>query len=264
RANVLACGLLGATVTSFLLELARLSLRTAGDDANKRMFADALRTLILAIVSTLLLMLMAPVIGPEWLQPLSVATSDNALHALGLGAGIAIIGPAVFDWGRERLASAFGIEQKKRDAGTPLDRLDDIGALDMIRLAEEGIETVEALVSTPVARLFLCTRFSLQRIVRWHDFGLLITRAGAASATDLRSRWGVRGSVEVLRVMNGDDAALRETLRSIFQKAMRVDGEEEAELVLRQIASDDRVALVEVLRKTRLKGLFKDSACAAG
>jgi len=70
--------------------------------------------------------------------------------------------------------------------------------------------------------------------------------------------------VEVLRVMNGDDAALRETLRSIFQKAMRVDGEEEAELVLRQIASDDRVALVEVLRKTRLKGLFKDSACAAG
>lgn len=272
RANALAFGLLGTTVTSFLLELARLSLRTSDDDATKRMFADALRTLIMAIVSTLLVMLMAPVIGPDWLDPLTLSSGGDgaqqldgaALGALGIGASIAIVGPPAFEWARARLASVFGIEQKKRDIGTPLDKLDDMGANEIARLAEEGIETVEALVNTPVARLFLNTRFSLQRIVSWNDFGLLIVRAGAASASDLRSRWGVRGSVEIRRVMSdaGDEAS-QSTLRSIFQKAMRVDGEREAELVLRQIARDDRVALADVWRRTRIEPQPKPVANAA-
>lgn len=254
RANALAFGLLGTTVTSFLLELARLCLRTSDDDATKRMFADALRTLILSVVSTMLVMLMAPVIGPDWFQKLAAGSDGAVVGALGLGASVAIVGPPVFEWARERLAGAFGIEQRRREVGTPLDKLDDIGAGEVARLAEEGIETVEALVNTPVARLFLSTRFSLQRIVSWHDFGLLITRAGAASASDLRSRWGVRGSVEVRRVMNdSNDVASQKTLRAIFQKAMRVDGEPEADLVLRQIARDDRVAVVEVLRRTRIE-----------
>lgn len=253
-ANMLAFGLLGTTVTSFLLELARLSLRTSDDDATKRMFADALRTLILSIISTLLVMLMAPVIGPDSLKDLSNGAAGAPLAALGVGASIAILGPPAFEWGRSRLASAFGIEQKKREVGTPLDKLDDIGLSEMARLAEEGIESVEALVNTPVARLFLCTRFSLQRIVSWHDVGLLITRVGAASAGDLRSRWGVRGSVEVRRTMSDPkDEKSQATLRGIFQKAMRVDGPEEAELVLRQLARDERVSLVEVLRKTRIE-----------
>jgi hypothetical protein len=253
-ANVLAFGLLGTTVTSFLLELARLSLRTSDDDATKRMFADALRTLILSIITTLLVMLMAPVIGPDSLKELAAGAAGAGLAALGVGASIAILGPPAFEWGRSRLASAFGIEQKEREVGTPLDKLDDIGPSELARLAEEGIETVEALVNTPVARLFLSTRFSLQRIVSWHDVGLLITRVGAASAGDLRSRWGVRGCAEVRRTMcDAGEEKYQAALRAIFQKAMRVDGPDEAELVLRQLARDERVSLVEVLRNTRIE-----------
>lgn len=39
---------IGSAATSFLLDLARLSIRTSNDDATKRMFAEALRTLILS------------------------------------------------------------------------------------------------------------------------------------------------------------------------------------------------------------------------
>jgi hypothetical protein len=95
----------------------------------------------------------------------------------------------------------------------------------------------------------------LQRLVNWHDFGLLITRIGASPAADLRGRWGLRGSVEVRRiVLGGSDEGAKNVLRDIFKKTMRIDGESEAELVIQRIARDDRVALVEVFRHTVLEG----------
>lgn len=260
--SMVAFAMIGTTVTSFLLELARLSIRTSNDDATKRMFAESLRTLVLSIVTTMVLVLMAPVLGPDSLSAflLEGKGSQATLAALGLGASIAIMGPPVFEWARSRLAALFGFEQKKAACGTPLDKLDDMGDAEIARLAEEGIQTVEALVNTPVPRLFLNTRFSLQRIVNWHDFGLLITRIGAGPATDLRVRWGVRGSVEIRRAVKDEsEPAAARVFQGIFKKAMRVDGDPEAALVIRQIAMDDRVALAEVLRHTLLeKTLLRD------
>jgi hypothetical protein len=256
--SMVALAVIAAASTSFLLDLARLCIRTANDDATKRMFAEALRTLILSVVSTLALILLIRFVGPE---QMSVLFKGNAIEqgkdvevcliALGLGAGVAVLGPPVFDWIQMRVATALGIESKKHDGGTPLFALADISDAEIARLGEEGIESVEALVSTSIPRLFLNTRFSLQRIVAWHDFGLLVVRIGATAAGDLRSRWGICGAVEIRRVVRNPAASgAAATLRDIFKKNMRVDGDAEAELVLRQIADDERVALTELQRRT--------------
>jgi len=173
--------------------------------------------------------------------------------AIGVGAAVAITGPLVFEWIQARFAALLGINQRKPSSATPLDALDDISDAESARLAEEGIVSVEALIGTPIARLALSTRFSLQRISDWHDCGLLITRVGKAPARDLRARWGIRGSVEVRRLVRHASKADAKVLRGIFKKALRVDGDAEAGLVLEQIAKDERVALTEVLRRTLLQ-----------
>jgi hypothetical protein len=191
---------------------------------------------------------------PVFFEAQQAKLSASRPAALGLGAGVAILGPPAFEWVRSRLAAFFGFEQKRPDMGTPLETLEDIGSGEIARLSEEGIGSVEALVNTPIPRLFLCTRYSLQRIVNWHDFGLLITRIGAGPAADLRTRWGLRGSVEVRRVVLGtSEPGAKDVLRDIFKKTLRVDGETEAELVIQRIARDDRVTLVEAFRHTVLE-----------
>ncbi|HET6149497.1 MAG TPA: hypothetical protein VFH68_18315 [Polyangia bacterium] len=250
--RMVALAVIGAAATSFLLELARVCIRTANDDATKRMFAEAMRTLILAVVSTLALILLLRVIGPDMMRRAIFEATDVEAHlvALGLGAGVAVLGPPAFDWIQGRVASTLGIDRKKRDVGTSLDALDDVGEAEITRLSEEGIESVEALVSTSIPRLFLNTRFSLQRVAHWQDLGLLISRIGAAAASDLRHRWGICGASEVRRIKNEGSAQSVQTLREIFKKNMRVDGDAEAELVVQQIADDERVALINVFRHT--------------
>jgi hypothetical protein len=253
--NMVGLAVIGSASTSFLLDLARLSIRTSNDDATKRMFAEALRTLILSIVSTLALVLLVRVLGPKDLSELlfTKGGAQASLAAVGVGAAVAITGPLVFEWIQARFAALLGINQRKPNSTTPLDALDDISDAESARLAEEGIFSVEALIGTPIARLALSTRFSLQRISDWHDCGLLITRVGKAPARDLRARWGIRSSVEIRRLVRRASKPDTKVLRGIFKKALRVDGDAEAGLVLEQIAQDERVALTEVLRRTLLQ-----------
>jgi len=145
------------------------------------------------------------------------------------------------------------MDPKRPQSGTPLSALDDLSEAEVARLTEEGIVSVEALIAVPIPRLALNTRFSLQRVVEWHDQGLLITRVGAAPAKELRTRWGLRSSAEIRRILLSSSAGEAEVLRNIFQKVLRMDGDAEAELVLSQIARDERIALTDVLRGTRLE-----------
>jgi predicted lipid carrier protein YhbT len=59
--------------------------------------------------------------------------------------------------------------------------------------------------------------------------------------------------VEVRRLVRHASKSDGKVLRGIFKKALRVDGDAEAGLVLEQIAKDERVALTEVLRRTLLE-----------
>jgi hypothetical protein len=229
-----ALAVIGAALTSFLLDLARLSIRTSNDDATKRMFAEALRSLILSVLTTLVLVLLIRVLGPDQLRNLLFEPkgAEPCFAALGVGAGVAVVGPLAFEWTRARVGALFGVNQRKMECGTPLAALDDISEAEIDRLAEEGIVSVEALVGTPIPRLALNTRFGVQRISDWHDAGLLIFRVGAAAAKDLRTRWGIRGSVEIRRIARNPRSAEAAVLRGIFKKSLRVDGDDEAGLVL--------------------------------
>jgi hypothetical protein len=252
--RLVAFAVIGATLTSFLLDLARLSIRTSNDDPTKRMFAEALRTLILCMVSASTLLLLPRVFSPSALSTLfAPGAQDASVAASGIGAGVAIAGPVLFEWLRERFASVLGIDTKRPQSGTPLNALDDLSEAEIARLTEEGIVSVEALVGVPIPRLALNTRFSLQRVVEWHDQGLLITRVGAAPAKELRTRWGLRSSTEIRRILLSSSAGEADVLRNIFQKVLRVDSDAEADLVLSQIARDERIALTDVLRGTRLE-----------
>jgi hypothetical protein len=173
------------------------------------------------------------------------------LVSLGVGAGVAVMGSSAFEWMQTRVSTLFGMSRRISENGTPLANLGGVGEAETARLAEEGIECVEALVNTPIPRLFLNTRFGLRRIAEWHDMGLLIVRVGKEAAADLHGRWGIRGAVEVSRGVGPDgDPKSLETLLAIFRKTMRVDDDTQAELVLRQIAADERVAMTEVFRHT--------------
>lgn len=254
--SVVAMAVIGATATSFLLDFARLCVRAANDDATKRMFAESLRTLILSVVSTLALVLLIWVIGPEQLRGVLFDKQgvEACLVALGVGAGVAVVGPPAFDWIQARVDTLIGIKSKRATGGTPLDALGDLSDAEVSRLAEEGIQSVEALVSSPIPRLYLNTRFSLRRIADWHDAGILIVRIGAATAADLRARWGICGAVEIRRIVNDSDrVAGLGVLRGIFKKIMRVDSDPEAELAVRQIADDQRTALTDALRQTEIE-----------
>src|SRR6185369_600848 len=105
-ARLVAFAVIGATLPSFLLDLARLSIRTSNDDPTKRMFAEALRTLILCMVSASMLLLLPRVFSSSALSALFAPGAPNAsVAASGMGAGVAIAGPVLFDWLRERFAS---------------------------------------------------------------------------------------------------------------------------------------------------------------
>jgi hypothetical protein len=249
-----AFAVIGAAGTSFLLDLSRVCLRAANDDATKRMFAEAFRSLILTVITTLAVVLLARLDDAKWLgAPLSLGGKegvDAVLISLGVGAGVAVMGSSAFEWMQTRVSTLFGMSRRVPDTGTPLCALGGVGEAESARLSEEGIDCVEALVNTPIPRLFLNTRFSLRRIAEWHDMGLLIVRVGKEAAADLHGRWGIRGAVEISRGVAPDaDPKSLETLRAIFRKTMRVDDDTQAELVLRQIAADDRVAMTEVFRQ---------------
>jgi hypothetical protein len=241
-----ALTVVGAVATRFCLDLGNLAIRASNGDATRRMFAEAIKGLIGSILAAIVIMQLVQLLGLQQLDDSLKRTGGTT--AMGMGCGIAIIGKAAFDWVEGRLSTLFGIARKPSLGGTALSNLDDIGDIEIERLAEEGIHSVEALVGTSIPRVFLGTRFSLQRIVNWHDAGLLIARVGADAAKELRTRWGIRGSVEVTRSFA--TSGRKATLKPIFQKTLRVDNGDEAELLLQHLTEDARVKLTHVMRHT--------------
>jgi hypothetical protein len=246
--NMVAFAVLGAVVTRFLLDLARMCVRTSNDDASKRMFAESFQVLTLSVVATLAVMLLWNQIKP--LGPNNAAGLSSALPAMGIGAGVAIVGVPAFEYVVEKVSSLLGISRPPPPSLIPLSAVAGMSAAEMNRLAEEGIDSVEGLISTPIPRIFLGTRFSLQRICDWYDKGLLVCRVGAVAAAELRARAGLTGALEILRVAK--DAAANKGVMSAIKKAMRLDTDEEAAQVVAAVAADDAVTMLALFRQTQL------------
>jgi hypothetical protein len=231
--NMVAFAVVGSASTRFLLDLARICIRISNDDVSKRMFAETLRTLILSVIATLALVMVTG------LASKTLATDGSTgltavLQSMGLGAGVAIVGPPLFDHIVGRLSEMLGLAKPQPSSLTPLTVLPGLNAADIDRLAQEGLDSVEALVGTPPPRIFLNTRFSLQRISDWVDRGILICRLGPTGAAALQARTGILGALE------------------LRQMAMNLDGDAEAQLLLSVIVHDDTAAMLAVFRRTPL------------
>ena len=246
-ARTIALTVIGAVATRFLIDLGSIAVRISNTDVTRRMFAEAVRGLIGSLLAAAVLVMLLDVLDLKQLQ--EAVASRGAPAALGLGCAVAFIGSAAFDWMQARLRVLFGMAEKVTSGGTPLSAIEDVGEMELDRLAEEGIRSVEALVATSVPRLFFGTKFSLQRIIDWHDRGLLVVRVGTDAAKELAARWGLHGCLEVLLAYN-DKSGFEAPLKAVFQKTLRVDNEREAEMVIWQIAHDDRVKMVQVMHHT--------------
>jgi hypothetical protein len=249
--NMVAFAVVGAASTRFLLDLARICVRIANDDASKRMFAETLRALILSVVATLAFMLVSGLI--ESRAPGAGANGlTGVLQSMGMGAAVAIVGVPAFEYVVEKLTVLLGITRPQQPAMTALAALAGINAAEIDRLAEEGIDSVECLVNTPLPRVFLNTRFSLQRIADWFDRGLLLCRLGVAAAAELRARVGLSGALELRQTASGGNDQRAAAVVEAIKKAMRLESDDEARLVVSAVVFDDAVAMLGALKQTPL------------
>jgi hypothetical protein len=237
-----SCGqaVIGAASVSFLLDLALFAIRTANDDANKRMFAEALRGLVMAVIVSTLVVLV-----PELFNQ----AGTGAARTFALGGAVAMVGMPAFDYVRQKLIELFKLGNVQPPDLTPLHLLAGVSAQEIARLGEEGIESVEALIGTPIPRLFLNTRFALPKICDWIDRSLLLTRLGADTTKKLKDATGITRASEVAREVTGGDLRLGGIVTAL-KRAMHLENDDNAATTAQAIAGDPRTALIQAFEAT--------------
>jgi len=210
RMMAIAAG--SAAFTSFSLSFGRLTVRASIRDTSARMFAYALRALILSVLAAVLLVALL------WHHSVSGGAADAAQVAkdgvvlaqqpfkgptsyMMLGMVVALIGEGVLSQITARAASAVSLQMPTRSsAGTSqLAMIDGLSDLDVMRLGEEGIDSIHALAMASTAALYFSTPYTLQRLCDWQDQALLITYVGLAKAQTCREKLMVRGAIDLQR-----------------------------------------------------------------
>jgi hypothetical protein len=235
-----AFAITSAAGTRFLFDLAKICVRTGTDDASKRMFSEALRGLLYAVLVAGIAVSLAPLLG------LGGLAADHPEHAAGFGAAVAILGVSSMAHLQQRLAVAFGLGRVEIANLTPISAIAGCSPAEIDRLRDEGIESVEALINTPVPRLFLATRFSLQRICDWMDRGQLLCLLGVSCAADLRSKTGIVGarSLRDLCRRQPDWAA------TVLAQAARLASRSEAGILVQRLSDNDDIVLLDAFRRS--------------
>lgn len=234
---LVALAISSAVGTRFLFDLGKICVRTGTDDASKRMFSEALRGLSYAVLTAGIAVSLAPVLG------LGALLADHPERAAGVGAGFAFLGGSSVAHLQQRLAVAFGVSRVEIANLTPINAIAGCSPAEIDRLRDEGIESVEALINTPVPRLFLATRFSLQRICDWMDRGQLLCLLGAAGVSDLRSKTGIVGARSLRELCTRDP----ERAASVLVQAARLGSRLEASILVQRLIHDDDIALLDGL-----------------
>ncbi len=116
-----------------------------------------------------------------------------AAYAMALVVGVVYSGPAAevlmffvgfmpqsaLVWLREKLSQSHGVWKKlPLDEPAPLTELEGIDLYDRTRLAEEGINNIEALAHADLVDLMSSTRISAAELVDWTDQAILYLRVG--------------------------------------------------------------------------------------
>ncbi len=192
--HLVALSVGAATTVSFTLNLGQILFRSASNDATARMMAWAARTLLVVSVAAVFL-------GIAFLSG-SSDTSDGKGYlfqgykgALIVGVAVALLGERVLLAVKDRAATLLGVGAARAARSADMTAIEGLSEDDVVRLAEEGVDSTHALAFCPTARLFFSTTYSLQRLCDWQDQALLIARVGRTNAQLLREQYMVRGAV---------------------------------------------------------------------
>jgi hypothetical protein len=242
-----AAALLASTAVSFLLTLARLLVRTAGEDASRRMFAVSLRALCVSSIVTGVLFFLG--------RQLSIGFLDNPSDELGpfigLGALVALLGPDLLDDVRRRVAPLVGFKGRSAYDVKPLSVLDGLTEEEALRLGEEGIDSLEALPENPLPRLFFNTGFSLDRLCDWLDQALLIEHVGVEPARRLRVLFGIRGAVELKRLAG--PGPISDPTATTLARAFDATATDQVKVMLESVVSDESIDELRAYRRSTLR-----------
>ena len=202
-----------AALTSFSLSFGRLTVRASIRDTSARMFAYALRGLILSVLAAVLL------VALMWHQSVPAVPSGDAAQVVNdsavlaqqpfkgptsymlLGMLVSLIGEGVLSQITSRAAAAFNLQvaQRASNGSAELLVLDGMTEQDLLRLGEEGIDSIHALALASTGALYFATPYTLQRLCDWQDAALLIAYVGQAKAQMCRERLMVRGAIDLQR-----------------------------------------------------------------
>lgn len=214
QTRMMAVASAAAAFTSFSLSFARLTVRASTHDTSARMFAYALRALIFSVISAVLFVAllwhhgasgsMTALDGQQLAKDSVVLASQpfkGPTSYMMLGMVVALIGEGVLSQLTARAASVvnLGSSVRSAEAAKQLAAIDGLSEQDILRLAEEGIDSIHALAMASTAALYFATPYTLQRLCDWQDQALLITYVGLAKAQTCREKLMVRGAIDLQR-----------------------------------------------------------------
>lgn len=263
-----------ATLTSFSLSFGRLTVRASIRDTSARMFAYALRALILSVLAAVLMvaLLWHHAVPSETAADAAQAVKDGAVLAqqpfkgptsyMMLGMLVALIGEGVLAQITSRAAAAFNLQTAGRSSNGSAELLaiDGMTEQDILRLGEEGIDSIHALAMASTGALYFATPYTLQRLCDWQDAALLVAYVGEAKAQMCHEKLMVRGATDLQRkaeflVAKSDQDATpeqiaeREKAFEIIRSSLGFISIEQAREALHPMAHDETVRRLRIYRR---------------
>ncbi len=212
--QLVAIAVVSATCVSFALITGRSLVRAASRDSSAHMFAWGAKSLLVTVATTVLFaVLLIPQANAGHGQGATQVFATPA-GAILLGGGVALLGERALRAISERAATMLGVPEISPQAMADLRSVDGLTDDDILRLAEEGVDSVHALAFVPTPRMFFNTTHSLQRIVDWQDQALLLVLFGRQRYQRFRDELGIRGVIDAL--------ALAQRVDDAFQSESRV------------------------------------------
>jgi len=177
-----------------------------------------------------------------------------------LGAAIGLLGDRIFGEITERAAGVLGMHAPAAQRPSDLHEIDGLNEDDVVRLGEEGVDSLHALAFVPTARLFFNTVYSLQCICDWQDQALAIKYLGTARVQTFREKFMVRGAIDTRMIArqllrwHGKDrsdgdyslTSISDEERSELSKILGFGSVTQMELALLTIAEDEVIARLAV------------------
>lgn len=262
-----------AAFTSFSLSFGRISVRASIRDTSARMFAYALRAVIISVLAAVLLVALlwhhnasgtiaaGTAAAIKDTAVLSEQPFKGATSFMMLGMLVALIGEGVLSQLTARAAAMvnLSLSQTGSDGHKQLHAVDGLSDHDLVRLGEEGIDSVHALAMASTAYLYFSTPYTLQRICDWQDQALLITYLGISKAQSCREKLMIRGGIDLQRkadymvtvALPGDGAPHDDSLKTleIIRSSLGFISIEQARESLFPMAQDETIRRLRIFQR---------------